>query len=337
MLKGLIFNSIFNLSRLIPLRTIKSITSKIPLGFNYHAVSNQSLPHLKGITRYSSIGEFERHVVFLKENFRILPYPEIRDYVLHGKSLPENPAFVTFDDGLSQCFSEVRPILLKHEIPCIFFITTGLIGNKRLFYRHLASLCIGIVNNIDEPVDMLTEIGRRTGEKIKSIKDFSKWARSVKFDEQDKLYKAAESLGLDTNEFLTKERPYLSSDEIVQLKRDNFSIGAHGIDHLDMKHATADEIRREIAGSCEFICNLAGETSVPFAFPFTSAGIEPALLDEILQNPAVDMFFDNRGIGFNGLPLNRMHVDSHCGKFDPDRFIKYLVLYNLLRQRFFTL
>ncbi|MBK9043176.1 MAG: polysaccharide deacetylase family protein [Saprospiraceae bacterium] len=47
---------------------------------------------------------------------------------------------LSFDDGLKECYEIILPILLKKNLKAIFFINTGFLDNKALFYRFKISL-----------------------------------------------------------------------------------------------------------------------------------------------------------------------------------------------------
>jgi peptidoglycan/xylan/chitin deacetylase (PgdA/CDA1 family) len=75
-------------------------------------------------------------------------------------------AILTFDDGLREHLAVVAPLLQKHELPAIFFITTGFLDNRRLFYRHKVSLCLEAARGCAEP--QLAEVLREIGSEVRS-------------------------------------------------------------------------------------------------------------------------------------------------------------------------
>lgn len=91
---------------------------KIPI-FCYHGIGNQ---------REYDVGKekFSEQVEWLNENYDLLTVSEIFEKKREGK-LPENPAALTFDDGLKSAF-EARKILDKHDVKATFYIVSGIIG-----------------------------------------------------------------------------------------------------------------------------------------------------------------------------------------------------------------
>ena len=86
--------------------------------------------------------QFEADLIVLKQQFHMPTWVEFA--AQRGRlRRPDRPALlITFDDGLSECYRLVRPLLLKHRVPCLFFITKAFVDNRAMFFRHKASLCI---------------------------------------------------------------------------------------------------------------------------------------------------------------------------------------------------
>ena len=75
-----------------------------------------------------SIEDFENQMVYLRNNsFNFLKVDDLSDF---KKFHAENSVMITFDDGLEDVYYNAVPILKKYKIPAVFFISTGLVGNK---------------------------------------------------------------------------------------------------------------------------------------------------------------------------------------------------------------
>ena len=108
--------------------------------FFYHTVSDDSLPHVTPLYRCKSVREFEQDLVYLKQNFTLVGHEELVAARERGRALPARAATISFDDGFAGCFSAVRPLLLKHRIPCTFFLIRDVVGNASLMYRNKVAL-----------------------------------------------------------------------------------------------------------------------------------------------------------------------------------------------------
>lgn len=75
---------------------------------------------------------FEKHLIFLKENYNILPLSKLSERITNG-TLEGNEAAITFDDGYQDNFKNALPLLEKYSIPATIFITTAMLGQKAGF------------------------------------------------------------------------------------------------------------------------------------------------------------------------------------------------------------
>jgi len=64
-------------------------------------------------------------LVCLKQRYSLISYQQLVEHVETKKPLPPRAVMLSFDDGLAESYTVARPLLLKHGIPCIFFLSTG--------------------------------------------------------------------------------------------------------------------------------------------------------------------------------------------------------------------
>lgn len=173
-------------------------------------------------------------------------------------------AVLTFDDGLREHRTCVAPLLQKYELPAVFFITTGFLDNKCLFYRHKASLCIEAARHRSESelARILVELAK-CGEQVSpsgtgsvesggrgprmahrssafrasSTSRILSWqalaSRLLSFSNADEsvIDAACRMLNVDCSRFLREQRPYMTTEELKQLQAAGFTIGAHSVTH----------------------------------------------------------------------------------------------------------
>jgi len=285
--------------RLIPLPLYRRLIQRDQIGLFYHAVSERPLPHVRHLYPPLSPGRFERTLLHLKESFHPVSYAELRAHVLEGAVLPPNAVHLSFDDGYAECFGIVRPLLLKHQVPCTFFITTDFLDNQRMFYRNQVSLCIERALGWGEAqaVEELATVNAAFGLLLRDVGDFVEWAKSLRWADGDLVEALCEQVGVDVDGYLKEERPYLDREQLVQMAAEGFTIGAHSKSHPKLAEVGLDVMEKEIVGSCQAISELTGRSRVPFAFPNTASGIDRGALAEIYRrNPVIELMFDTKGI-----------------------------------------
>jgi peptidoglycan/xylan/chitin deacetylase (PgdA/CDA1 family) len=93
----------------------------------YHRVSDSARDNLT-----VGIEQFDRQMALLREHFQVLSIEQVANAttIEHG----DKPlACVTFDDGYLDNYTNAAAILLRHQIPAAFYVSTGLIGTEYRF------------------------------------------------------------------------------------------------------------------------------------------------------------------------------------------------------------
>ena len=116
-------------------RLIKISKQQLLLPF-YHLVSDNEPEYVKGLYKSKTIQQFKNDLeLFLKYYEPIT----LEDVILFNKGELKllKPSFhLTFDDGLSNFYHVIAPILSKKNIPATVFVNTAFVDNKDLFYRY---------------------------------------------------------------------------------------------------------------------------------------------------------------------------------------------------------
>jgi peptidoglycan/xylan/chitin deacetylase (PgdA/CDA1 family) len=250
----------------------KITKQKILLPF-YHTVAEEPLPHIKHLYRMKTVKEFLQDLDFLLQHFEPID-AETLEYFHTNKTVPQKPVFhLSFDDGLKEIYEIVAPILLQKGVPATFFINSGFVDNKALFYRHHASLAI-------------------------------------------------ENLQVD--DFLNKEQPYLSTEQIKALSAQGFTIGAHSVDHPYYYEIPLDEQLRQTRESLEFVSSIINQKLRLFAFPFTDFKISKRFFEEI--EPDVDLSFGTAGLKNDEISFNYQRIGGEKDKIESvlkKEYLKY--------------
>ena len=269
------------------------------IGLCYHLVSDQRPAHVAHICPFKSTAAFRADMLWLRRHFEIIDYEEAcrRKQTQTKNSRPA--MLVTFDDGYRECLTVIGPILQELRIPATFFITTHFIDNHELFYRNAVSLCIealGQLNNTEQ-ASVAQQITHCDGATAADFPEIRQWLLGLGPENQSLIDATCRTLGIDTKAFLKVQRPYLLRDEIRFLRDAGFTIGAHGRVHCHLAGLPLERLEAELAGSCQAICELTGDSVVPFAFPFSGHRVDSHNLQQIChRHRHIGLLFDSRGI-----------------------------------------
>ena len=129
----------------LPISLADKFSYLAPLIPYYHLVSNERIIHVCHLHSYKNEMQLIDDVEFLCSRYQPLSFDDLIDHVRHGKKLKNGSFLFTFDDGYSQMYSVVAPILTKKGIPAVFFLNTDFIDNKGLCYLNKASIIIEFI------------------------------------------------------------------------------------------------------------------------------------------------------------------------------------------------
>lgn len=317
-LKPFVRRSMIGFGARLPLDVLARSVPRDVIVLMYHAVGEDAAAHLRNLYPYKTPAQFEADLVSLKQEF---PMPTWEEFVANrGRSQrPDRPSvLITFDDGLSHCYRFVRPLLLKHRVPCLFFITKAFVDNRTMFFRHKASLCVDIFRRLslsDQNRVLNTLVVDHPG-CSRDPSAFGRWMLGLGHIDQPTIDRVCSLLDIDTDDVLKRQQPYVTKEEIQQLHSDGFTIGGHSVTHPPLRVLSAEEVEFEILQSCRFIRELLNVKDVPFAFPFSADGVSRPVLRRIAQrNPWISAMFGSNNIDLDEpFLLNRINVDH-----PPDR------------------
>ena len=278
-----------------------------------HAVIvDQPPPHLRWIVPCKTAARFESDLAWLQRRYQFVGYPEVEASLAGDCPLPKNAALLTFDDGYAELHSLVWPLLRRHGVPALAFLTTSQIDNAALSADCKTSLCVSAFMCLD---------GDSRGALAEALKLPSVAGRPSTEGRRLRSYlrhhdEAAQALwhrfALDELRYLRDRAPYLTGDQVKEMSADGWSFGGHATVHRPMQDLSLNELESEIVDSCSAAAGLAGQAGTPFAFPYTGEGVRRDWLAQIRdRHPEVGLFFDVWGLRREGsLVWHRVGIEN---------------------------
>jgi peptidoglycan/xylan/chitin deacetylase (PgdA/CDA1 family) len=232
-----------------------------------------------------SVADFEGQVEHLLRHYEPLEPDALLAAVRERTPIPDG-FVLTFDDGTRDHWDNALPVLERHGLHGIFapiglpyldgripFVQKNQFVRGRLGEEGLPDAYLAAAAELAPDLDVAgimaaAPIGdyRRGTEKYLRFKYASNRLIPRDLSERvlDRLFH--EHVSPDEAGFIREL--YVSTDEIVELRRRGHTIACHSISHPSLPQLEEDEQEREIAGSVDWLEGLLGERPAWFNYPY---------------------------------------------------------------------
>ncbi len=271
----------------------------------YHCVSDEEPIHLKHLYPIISTKRFNEDLDFFTKNYQ----PVSADYLFENKGNPSlrrtKSFFLSFDDGLRQFHDVAAPVLIKKGIPATFFVNSDYVDNKDMFYRLKISILIDKINSTTLSAGQKNEIEtlfQSIGLKYHHSKDLLQ----ITDQNKNQVEVIAGLLGVDFNEYLSVHQPYLTSQQIENLVKQGFSLGAHSASHPYFPSLTENEQIAETLKSLQFIHERFAIEKALFSFPYTDFNVNKTFFEKTKNH--IDLSFGTANLKLDSITTNFQRI-----------------------------
>ena len=212
---------------------------------------------------------FRDQVKFLKQNYRILRFEE------DWSGLKEKAVVITFDDGYADNALEALPILEEIGVPATFFICTGNIGTKKLFWwDQLEAILLEDREfpfnfKLDDPCYGQKNWDTDTFQKRKLLYEaLNKSMKNISPNRREAwLNQLRQWAGI--SETVDNFHRSMTHDELVRLSSSPCAtIGAHTVTHTSLPVLDEKGQRDEIISSKQELERITNKEIKVFAYPY---------------------------------------------------------------------
>ena len=176
--------------------------------------------------KVTDVAWFDAVIKFLKQRYTIINAEQMVSFYYDKVSLPKRSCLITVDDGDSASFNVIYPVLKKHRVPAIFFISPEKMmrnGKHRNFWFQEARNC-------DDADELMKQIHD-------SKKDIDEIWQLID------TYKQEHHVGVLSDQNMTLE-------QVREIDREGLvTIGAHTLDHPFLARESDDKSAYEIVES----------------------------------------------------------------------------------------
>jgi len=221
---------------------------------------------------YLDIREFRKQMLHIKKWYRVITMDELTKRLATKEGFSSPSIVITIDDGYLNNYTLAYPILKALGLPAIIYLTTGLIGTNKapwvdclmniLSVTKAKFLCFPELLG-GEVLDISMQAGKRAA----VTKLFQLMLRIEHETKMRGMEKLPEVLAVKENSRNSGERRMLNWDEVIEMKGNNISFGAHTITHPTLSKMDLEEAKREIYESKMVIEERVGRKVRHFAVP----------------------------------------------------------------------
>lgn len=291
------------LAQFLPIELLLTSKRRPPFLPFYHLVANNK-PHHINSYNVKSIIEFEKDLDYLLKLYK----PVDLEKIIHSPSVRD--MHLSFDDGLKECSTIVAPILKRKGIPATFFVNSGFVDNVALFHRFKRAIL--------EYNNALASTGKK-----------------YYLHEALLLDEIAKEKGISFESYLNNYQPYMSTNDILSLSADGFTIGAHSVNHPEFWLLSQAEQYKQVAESMQWVNENFNPKIKVFSFPFTDDGIRFSLFDRLKKNDIVDATFGTAGLKYDSVSFNLQRVPmERTNNWNAQKVIHFEYFYYFVRSVF---
>jgi peptidoglycan/xylan/chitin deacetylase (PgdA/CDA1 family) len=268
---------------------------------------------------------FARQMERVRRFFTPISLPQLLEWADRGARLPPRAALVTFDDGYRNNLLHAAPILERFGVPAVFGIATGYIGASRRLWPdevragvlRWGQSDIPMPPGLSSPASPPTSRTELSEAIVRHCKRLAPGAR----DAYIARLRTCEGEGIKN--LVDEGEPFLSWDEVRELRRRGFHIASHTVDHPILTTLSAGELVAELRTSKARIEHELGEECPSLIYPNGGADdVSPAVAAEArragyrlgftltgeLNPPKCDALLLSRVPVFGGSSLARFEV-----------------------------
>jgi peptidoglycan/xylan/chitin deacetylase (PgdA/CDA1 family) len=240
----------------------------------YHRVDDPAKLDLDPDMVDATPEEFDAQLVYLRRHFRPISLDELLAARRARRPLPADSVLVTFDDGYRDNHDYALPILARHGIKALFFITTGFVTERRVFWWDRIALILRrsqrprVRIEYPEPDELDLSTAESRTQAIKRMNRVVKDCYGL--DLERFLDGLADACGvvwsLDEDRALA-ERSLMSWKEVRALRAAGMDIGSHTSGHRVLQTLKPDQLVVELAGSRAKLEQEIGEPITTIGYP----------------------------------------------------------------------
>jgi peptidoglycan/xylan/chitin deacetylase (PgdA/CDA1 family) len=287
----------------------------------HHSVTNPKTAELTD-TISATPDEFDAQMAYLRQTFTPVSLEDIFEARGGGRKLPADAVLVTFDDGYADNFEHALPILRRHGIKALFFVTTGCLTDRQLFWWERVNLLVRrsqeralrIEYPSPEEIDLSTPAAKEAAKRRLNL--IIKTHYDLDLDRfLDGVAAACRVPWSDAKGRELGDRVLMTWDQVKSLRKAGMSIGSHSHAHRVLQTLPPGALRADLELARALLEGHLGEPVRTIAYPVgNSIAAEPLIRQAVAASGYELGFTTDAGIntlapGEDPLDLRRLMAD----------------------------
>ena len=301
--------------RLVPFKTLLKYSKQNVIFPFYHLVSDNPPTHVRHLYKTISSAQFENDLDFLLKYYAPGTIDDTLKYTNTKKRNSKPFFFLSFDDGMRECYDIIMPILKRKGISAAFFINSNFVNNNELFHKHKCSLLIEALNNTANK-DKIVAVQQILKISQNDIFHLSKKIRTLNYFDQKIINELATILEINFDDYLAANKPYMTLEQIKDLSDMGFTIGMHSIDHPEFYLIDEKKMKEQTEGCLSYLENQLGIQNRYFAFPFTDDQTPGSFFNYLYYKINIDLSFGTAGLKNDVEPKHLQRIPLEVDEYN---------------------
>lgn len=256
---------------------------------------------------------FERHLVYLKQNFDVISLRTLAKR-LRSNNLKGRSVCITFDDGYFDNFLNAFPLLTRHKIPATIFVSTSNLGLEDEFWWDELENIFFYGNDLYLKWNALSS---ERDDTVNKYLEFQSNFKNMHIDQRIALLGQLKK----TDYKPRKNYRSMNCKELAELNGSEFvELGIHTENHYSLGQVSQKTAIDEIEASARTIRKSTGEKELFFSYPFGGEGDCREDLDQVFTA--------------NGISTVCLNQNGLCRRGTPLRSIPRVLVRNLAESEF---
>jgi peptidoglycan/xylan/chitin deacetylase (PgdA/CDA1 family) len=224
--------------------------------------------------------QFEAQLDYLRQNYDMIAWPDLRAYLQNGTPLPARPCLLTFDDGVCDHYLNAFPAMHKRGLSGLFFAMAGRADAGLTFPHkiHFLQAVLGL-EVLREVLWARMSAAQRERYKTAEV-HYSRWYRNptdvFKTVVQRDMLAGVDGLVSELfeaqvgSEREIAARYYLTAGQIREMAAGGMHFGGHSQTHPWFDWISVNQLNDEIAASAAWLPDVEPG---PWAFAYPYGGL----------------------------------------------------------------